>query len=358
MKSLLTLLFFLPLAFCSAKQNETQLQIEKAVETYFQEHEITGMAVSVIGRENQQKFQQIVTKGNLSKKSSIPVNKFTEFRLGPLTQIFTAAVLAYFVKEGQVSLSDPVSKFLPKSMKVPTYNGKSITLGDLATHTSGLPEMPYSLSSRASFSVNQMYRFLSKYELKREPGTKYEYSYFGYAFLSNLLSRLAKRSYPDLVKQIILSPLGMKDTTYNLSQEQKTRYVTGYHQGKELSPLFNEKVYSVFIGGGGLYSTAQDMLLFLSYNLGKERTSLNALLPLMQSPYHTFKNFQLGLGWKIIPYGSSKLFCHSGTLLGFATYMALVPEENMGVVIFSNQGDISVSSLGEQILNLLTFPLK
>jgi serine-type D-Ala-D-Ala carboxypeptidase/endopeptidase len=356
MKSVFFLIFFFPALLQAEKDQAIQRQLEETVEHYLEDHDITGISVAVIGRENLQKFQKTISKGKLSKKSPIPVNNHTEFRLGPLSQIFIASVLAYFVNEGQLSLNDPVSKFLPKSMKVPTYKGKQMTLGDLATHTSGLPDMPYSLSSRASFSVSQMYRFLSKYELTREPGTKYEYSYFGYAFLSNLLSRIAKRSYPDLAQQMILEPLHMKDTVFNISQDQKIRLATGYEEGRGISPLLSEKLYSIFIGAGGLYSTAQDMLIFLSFNLGKEQTSLNAILPIMQTPYHTFNHFQVGLGWKIEPYGNTSLFFLEGTLFGFATYMGIVPEKDMGVVILANQGDFLIESLGEQILHIITPP--
>ena len=356
MKSVLLLLFFFHAGLQAAKDQAIQGQFEEVIESYVEEHDITGITVAVIGRENLQKFQKIISKGKLSKKSPVPVNNHTEFRLGPLSQIFAASVLAYFVKEGQVSLNDPVSKFLPKSMKVSTYKGKQMTLGDLATHTSGLPDMPYSLSSRSSFSVSQMYRFLSKYELPREPGTKYEYSYFGYAFLSNLLSRIAKRSYPDLAQQMILYPLHMNDTVFNISREQKIRLATGYEEGRGISPLQSEKLYSVFIAAGGLYSTAQDMLTFLSFNLGKEKTSLNSILSIMQTPYYTFNHFQVGLGWKIKSYSDAKLFFLEGTLFGFATYMGIVPEKDMGVVILASQGDASIESLGEQLLHMINPP--
>jgi len=348
-KSILLLLILLPVALLAAKLP----QIDKVIEAYCEEHAIGGISVAVIGRENHQKFQKTFSKGVLSKKSPIPVNSFTEFRVGPITQIFTSAVLAYYVKDGQVSLNDPVSKFLPKSMKLPTYEGKQMTLGDLATHTSGLPDIPYTLSSRSSFGISQMYTFLSKYELSRAPGTKYEYSYFGYAFLANILSRIAKSSYPDLVKQVVFDPLSLRDTVFTVSREQRTRLVTGYEGGHGISPLLSEKLYSIFIGAGGIYSTAQNMLTFLSFNLGKEKTSLVAILPLMQTPYHTFKNFQVGLGWKIVPYGNSKLLFIEGTLFGFATYMGIVPDKDIGVVILANQGDTSIDSLGEQILNLI-----
>ncbi len=338
-----------------SKEEGIQKQIEKLTESYMEDHSITSIAVMAIGRENHEKFEQIVTRGNLSLKSPIPINQYTEFRIGPLTQLFTAAVLAYFVQEGQVSLNDPVSKFLPKSMRLPTYNGKEITLGDLATHTSALPDMPYSLSSRSSFSISQMYRFLSKYELPREPGTKYEYSNFGYAFLANLLSRLSKRTYPDLVKQMIAYSLNLKDTVFTLSIEQKSRLATGYELGKGISPLLNEKIYSVFIGSGGLYSSPKDMLTFLSFNMRKEKTSLNAILPIMQAPYHTFKTFQMGLGWKIATFQTlkEKLYYLDGTLFGFGMYMGMIPETDTGVVILLNHGDFNPAPLAENLLKVM-----
>jgi len=352
-KCIFLLLFFLPTTLLMGAM-ETQL--EKAIEIYMEENGITGISAAVIGREDHQKFQKIISRGNLSKKSPIPVNNYTEFRLGPITQLFTAAVLAYYVKEGQVSLDDPVSKFMPRSMNVPTFEGREITLGDLATHTSALPDMPYSLSSRASFSVSQMIRFLSKYELLRAPGTKYEYSYFGYALLSNILSRIAKSSFPTINSQLILTPLYIKETTFTLSHEQKTRLTTGYELGHGISPLLSEKLYSVFIGAGGLYSTPLDMLTFLSFNLGKIRTSLTRILSVMQTPYHTFNDFQVGLGWTIVPYKASHLYSIGGSLFGFSTYLAMVPDQDIGVVILANHGETPIDTLGEQLLNILSSP--
>jgi len=352
---ILLFVFFLSPFFLCAELSPLQQKVVNKVETYMEQHSVVGVAVALIGRENHQKFHQIITKGALSEKSPIPINQYSEFRLGPLTQLFTASSLAYFVQEGQVSLNDPISKFLSKSMSVPTYNGMEITLGDLATHTSGLPDLPYNLSSRGSFNANQMFRFLKNYELKRAPGSEYEYSNLGYAFLANILMRLAKRSFPDLLSQLILDPLHLHETNFSFSAEQKKRAVTGYEKGRGISPLESEKIYSVFIGSGGLHSTAQNMLTWLSFNMGKETTSLNTILPIMQKSYHTFKKFRIGLGWHITPFDSNHdLFSIEGLLFGFGTYMGMVPDTDIGVVIMSSQGDLSPSPLGEEILELLT----
>jgi D-alanyl-D-alanine-carboxypeptidase/D-alanyl-D-alanine-endopeptidase len=349
-KILFSLIFFFSFAYGSIEKD-----IENYVTAFVDDHSITSIAVIVIGRENHQKFEKIVTKGTLSLKSQIPINDHSLFRIGPLTQLYTAAALAYFVQEGQVALNDPISKFVPKSMSLPTYKGKEISLGDLATHTSGLPDMPYSLSNRSSFSVSQMYRFLSKYELTREPGTKFEYSNFGYALLANLLTRLSKRTFSELMDQIIFSPLKLKDTTFTLSHDQKMSLVTGYENGKGISPLSNEKVYSIFIGSGGLYASPKDMLTFLSFNLKKERTSLNAILPIMQTPYHSFKNFNVGLGWKISTFeqGKAPYYFLDGNLFGFGMYMGMIPENDLGVVILYNQGELNPTLLAYDLLKVI-----
>lgn len=344
---------FFPLSLF-ADLSPLQQKVLSKVDSFIEEYGITSVVVAVIGRENHQKFQQLITKGNLSKKSSIPVNQYSEFRIGPLTQLFTAGALAYFVQEGQVSLDDPISKFLPKSIELPSYKGQEITLGDLATHTSGLPDLPYNLLSRASFNVSQMFRFLKHFELKRPPGTEYEYSNLGYAFLSNILMRISKRSFPDLVSQILLDPLHLNDTSFTLNVEQRKRVVIGYEKNRGVSPLESEKIYSVFIGSGGLYSTAQNMLTWLSFNMDKEATSLSAILPLMQYPYHSFKKFRAGLGWKIKSFHSDvDLFSIEGLLFGFGSYMGIVPEGDIGVVILANQSNIPIEQLGENILKLL-----
>ena len=65
------------------------------------------------------------------------------FEIGSVTKVFTATLLSDMVERGEVSLNDPISKFLPRTVKTPTRNGKEITLLDLATQTSGLPRRPW-----------------------------------------------------------------------------------------------------------------------------------------------------------------------------------------------------------------------
>jgi D-alanyl-D-alanine-carboxypeptidase/D-alanyl-D-alanine-endopeptidase len=120
-----------------------------------------------------------------TKKEQRPVDANTVFEIGSVTKVFTSLLLADAVQRGEVALTDPVSKYLLPNVKVPERGGKTITLVDLATHTSGLPRMPTNFYPKdpgnpyADYTVAQLYEFLSSVELTRDIGSKYEYSNLG-----------------------------------------------------------------------------------------------------------------------------------------------------------------------------------
>jgi CubicO group peptidase (beta-lactamase class C family) len=158
-----------------------------------------------------------------SSGSSRPLDGDTVFEIGSVTKVFTAALLADMVARKEVSLDDPISKYLPAGMKTPTRGGRSITLGDLATQSSGLPRLPDNLAPKdpsnpyADYTVEKLYDFLSRYELTRDIGAMYEYSNLGVGLLGHLLALRAGTSYEELLTKRILQPLGMRDTAITLS---------------------------------------------------------------------------------------------------------------------------------------------
>ena len=88
------------------------------------------------------KGRRVVSYGSLAKDDKRPLNGDTVFEIGSMTKVFTSLVLMDMVQKGEVAVTDPVSKYLPASVKVPERNGKKITLQDLSTQSSGLPRMP------------------------------------------------------------------------------------------------------------------------------------------------------------------------------------------------------------------------
>ncbi len=85
---------------------------------------------------------QFYGHGKLSNTSNATVDQNTIFAIGSNTKVFTTILLADMVNKGLIKLNDPIEKYLPSNVKVPQYKGHKITIEDLATHTSGLPNLP------------------------------------------------------------------------------------------------------------------------------------------------------------------------------------------------------------------------
>jgi len=151
-----------------------------------------GIVVGLIDADGR---QRIVSYGDPGPGQP-PLDGNTVFEIGSISKVFTSTVLAQLVQEGKVSLDDPAQKYLPATVHLPTRNGKPITLGNLAMQNSGLPRMPTNFKPAdaanpyADYTVQQMYDFLSSYQLPRDPGAEFEYSNLGVGLLGHILSRV------------------------------------------------------------------------------------------------------------------------------------------------------------------------
>jgi CubicO group peptidase (beta-lactamase class C family) len=110
------------------------------------------------------------------------------------------------VQHGGVALTDPVTRYLPAGLKMPERGGRSITLRDLSTHTSGLPRLPTNLAPKdpanpyADYTTGHLNQFLSNYQLTRGIGAQYEYSNLSGGLLGHALARRAGMDYETLVR--------------------------------------------------------------------------------------------------------------------------------------------------------------
>src|SRR5919112_1111242 len=297
---------------------------------------------------------KVYSFGNISKANNIPVNGSTIFNIDSITKTFTTLVLADTVKQGLVSLSDPIEKYLPAGVKVPQYNGTKITLEDLATHTSGLPFMPSNIwlnntfgSINPNYNSTQLYQGLSNTTLLSKPGTKFLYSDFGMGLLGHILSVKAGITYEQLVKERILDVLGMNDTKINLSENDIKRFPVGHVNGSEIE---TPKIPDVIAGAGAFRSTANDLLKYLSANMGLLHTKLDesiSLQHLIQHPgvIENPMNYSeyIALAWRVLSNLGTETLTHQGAINGWNSFVGFTPAKQIGVVLLctcdSNNAD-------------------
>ena len=296
----------------------------------------------------------------LTSKDGSAVNGTTLYEIGSVTKVFTDLVLADLVQKGEVKLDDPVSKYLPAEVKMPARDGRQITLLDLVTHRSGLPRMPNNLhpsdpsDPMAGYTAAQLYAFLSGYELKRDIGSKMEYSNLGVGLLGHVLALHAGKSYEQLVKECICYPLGMKDTGVTLSQTMRRRLALPYSES--LTPTRNENI-GTLTGMGGLRSDMDDMLKFVAAELGLAASPLSAAMQETQKGRNATNSpqMEIALGWFIDKTNEPPIWWHNGGTAGYHAFVGFRPATKTGVVVLANTA-LDVDDLGQHLLDS-RFPL-
>ena len=306
--------------------------------------------------------RRVIAYGSLAKGDTRPLNGDTIFEIGSITKVFTSLLLADAVERHEVALTDPVAKFLPAKVKVPERGGRSITLQDLSTHTSGLPRLPTNLAPKdpanpyADYSAEDLYTFLSGYQLTRDIGAQYEYSNLGGGLLGHTLALQARTDYEALVRARITGPLGMASTAIALSPQMKSRLAVGH--SATLQPVANWDLPTL-AGAGALRSSTNDLLTFLAANLGYSPTPLAPAMANMLKVRRPTgaQGLEIALGWHVLTAHGKEIVWHNGGTAGYRTFIGFDPKARVGVVVLSNAGTpAGPDDIGRHLLDA-EFPL-
>jgi D-alanyl-D-alanine-carboxypeptidase/D-alanyl-D-alanine-endopeptidase len=324
--------------------------IEPLVTPLLENGEVVGLTVGVICDGN----AQVISFGETEKGSGKAPDGKTVYEIGSATKAFTGILLADAVLRGKMKLDDPAQKYLPKQVKTPSFDGKTITLEHLATHTSGLPRLPSNLRPKdptnpyADYSGKDLAEGLAKLKLNRPPGT-YDYSNLGMGLLGQLIVRNAGKSYSELLKERITGPLGMSDTSIQLSASQRERLAPPY--SASLEPDHNWDIPTL-TGAGAIRSTADDMVKFLQANLKEDQTALGKALQLARTKRCEIEDGgAMGLGWHLHADGIT--WWHNGQTGGYSSWMSVTPDMGIGVVVLSNTATDKITDLGGEIVHAI-----
>lgn len=264
-----------------------------------------------------------------------PLSTKSVFEIGSITKTFTALLLADLVKKGKVKLDDPIEKYLPDSVSVPSFKGQKITFADLASHTSGLPSIPNNFNPKDlmnpffDYNVKQLYAFLTTYQLKRAVG-QYEYSNLGVAILAHTLTLISGKNYEEMLQEVICKPLAMTATN---TLDSSLLFTTG-HTSIRSVPHWT---FQVFQGVGAIRSNAEDMLRYVKAQMGLLSTTLKPAIELTQQPLHQIgEKSSIGLVWNIRSISDDEIVWHGGATGGFNTFAGFSRKTNRAIIILNN----------------------
>ncbi len=331
------------------------------VEAFLRTHFAAGNAGMVIGIVDE-RGSRVFSAGTLDNGMDQAMNGDTVFEIGSVTKTFTVLLLLDMAKRGEMKLDDPVANYLPPEVKMPSHGGKEITLLNLAAQDSGLPFNPDNLSSKPfpenynEYTARDLYSFLGAFNLKADPGSGAVYSNVGMTLLGHVMERKAGTDYESLVIDRICLPLKMKDTRISLTPELKSRLAIGHDKDGKPAPPYKLQVIAP---AGALLSTANDLLKYLSANLGFNETELNPFLREMHVIRHT--RGVIGtqeMGRTAMPWcdegvyhpPGANLLGHAGGCPGYSSFIGFDLKGRRGVVVLSNQRKLRPASTGWQIL--------
>lgn len=288
-----------------------------------------------------------------------PVTADSIFNLGSVGKVFATTLLAQAVKQNQLSLDDPIAKYVTELQRGGDI--RRITLGQLASHTSGLPRVPqqYETWHKGRYTWPDVVRFLNSWKASpnHEPGQQYLYSNAAMVLLRVALERRFNTRFAALMHERLTGPLGMTSTDLPLPRELLGRAVQGYNpSGRPAGRPGMEGGTFEWPGAGQIYSSSRDMATFLAANLGElpDHRPLENAMTLAQQPVFTVNaRLKIGLAWQNVSAGNFTIIDKNGGLQNTSTYIGFAPQQKLGVVILVNRGKQQPTGIGRQIIHAL-----
>jgi CubicO group peptidase (beta-lactamase class C family) len=325
-----------PLAWAATPPTSAALlpqRVEQSITTRIAAGEYPSMVVAVVDGER----SHVYGFGKLDNGKAPDAD--TLYQIGSITKTFTATLLADAVEKNDVELDAPVAALLP-GFRIPSRDGKVITLGELAMQDSGLPRLPGNMQPAnpqdpyADYDAIKLKSFLAGYKLPRDPGAKYEYSNLGLGLLGHALAQHAGTSYPELLRSRIFGPLGMTASSATLSEPLDPRWATGHdEQGKPAQPWHLD----VLAGAGAINSTGADMLRYLEANMGRGEGTLQRAMRFAHQPRRAVGGGEhIGLAWMTKHGKAGNVVWHNGMTGGYASFVGFTTDGKRGVVILTN----------------------
>lgn len=282
--------------------------------------------------------------GEADLEAHLPATPATRFRIGSVSKVLTAVALMRLREAGGIDLDAPIQTYVPS---FPVKDGPPITARMLANHTSGLRHYQGRefLNQVRYGDILTPLEVFSKDPLLSPPGTRFNYSSYGYNLLGAAIERAGGQPFGRYVDQQVLTPLGMKSTALDDNEailENRARPYSFYDNGayaRPQGPLVNGPYVdnSNKWAGGGFLSTPSDMVTLASALLRPGFLKPDSLSLLFTPPVLDGKSTGYGMGFFVAtaPDGQRLVF-HNGTAVGGSSMLVILPDRATAIAITVN----------------------
>jgi D-alanyl-D-alanine carboxypeptidase len=293
--------------------------------------------------------------GLANREWAIPNSPLTKFRIASLTKQFTAAAILILQEQGKLKVTDAVSLYVAGL----PLEWRGISIHQLLTHTSGLPEYTSPPEVEKTFNLTgaspeQLLNLVRRQPLNFAPGTKLVYCNTGYLLLGMVIEKASGSDYASFLKQSIFAPLSMNDTGYDARSNILRARASGYRvrDGRPENASYVDA--SVPFAAGGLYSTVRDLYRWNEALAAGRLLSADSRRQMFTIyPETAAYGAHYGYGVVISEKFGQPLYYHGGGISGFASAIERYPESNVCVVVLSNEEEIKSWDVATSLAGLL-----
>ncbi|MEX0617645.1 MAG: serine hydrolase domain-containing protein [Pseudohongiellaceae bacterium] len=314
----------------------------------FEQNTLPGAAVAIVSREG---VLELRTWGVLSNDDPRPVDSSSLFRIASVSKTFAGTVATLLVDQGLQSWDTPLVEMFPQIQIGTGPSSNTITLRNIATHTTGL--MPHAFSNMLDDGVmyEKIQEKFNEIPTVCAPGSCYGYQNVVFSLISDVVQLSTHKSYEEYLTEQLFIPLGMPTASTGLEAYEASANATDPHRlvrGNWLTTTTNPAYYTVG-PASGINASVIDMSIWARANLGAFPEVLPETFlqqqqePVVSTPRGNYFNRWQGLeqawyatGWRVFNYRGARVVHHGGGVRGFRTEVALVPEKNLGLIVLFN----------------------
>lgn len=274
----------------------------------------------------------------------------TRFRLGSITKQFTAMAILMLEAQGKLKVSDPICNYLADCPS--TWN--AITIHHLLTHTSGITEYlslaEVTTTIATPSAPDQIIARFSNLPLDFQPGERWSYSNSGYVVLGYIIEQVSGRTYEDFLQQSIFIPLNLQNTGYD---HNSNGLAVGYKDRYSHPATFIDM--SIPFSAGALYSSVEDLYTWEKALSTEQLVPKNYLDKMFthQVDIPDSNGWGYGYGWIIATEFDRPVFYHGGLVHGFSTIVTRYVDDDIVIIVLSNQESQDVGLIEETIAKKL-----
>jgi CubicO group peptidase (beta-lactamase class C family) len=319
-------------------------ELEPLIEDFVHQQQIPGFAIGVI-QDDQLVYAHGFGVKNLAHNHD-PVTPRSLFHMASITKTFVATSIMQLVEVGKINLDTPVVQYVPY-FRVADDRYQTITVRQMVTHTSGMPDVEDYEWDKPQYDDGALERYvrsLSNQKLIFAPGTNFRYSNMAFEVLGDLIAKVSGESFDDYVQHHILTPLKMRDSTL-LKKEIDPKLMTWGHERDKDGHVFPSKVYPynrMHSPSSNLHSNVEDMARWALANLNHGELDGRRILKeqtydIMWKPAQKLSDSDaVGISWFLGEYRGQATVWHGGGDPGYATFLVLLPEKKIAVVLMAN----------------------